>query len=527
MMDTFPLGPPGWLIVTICALMFGPIPEADGARGDELIVGEDQPPPHFNPVYADDMYVVRAIELIYDGLVGYDLANKAGTPQLARAWRYDAALPGFEFELREDVRWHDGAPFTSRDVVFTVGLMRTSHLWFRDLVADARPSGDHRVTLQYVRPPDDPAEALTDLTFKILPSHLFPPGTTRILPTDRINAHPIGTGPYRFVEQDGDRVFLTRAEGPRPRSASIERLQLHGASEKDLQKDSLRTKLLGMIVRLRPKDVKEVDRELGKVEVFEYASLNWWYLAYNHRRPHVRDLAVREAITLALDREKMRDAHLGDGWTISGPFAHRDLRNPQAAPPRPHDPAAARARLLEAGYRTNTEGRLLDPHGRAVSLRLLVQPPLGQSAALFTDMQNQLKAIGVELHVDKPADIPAWRSIVKRGDGYDMVVGRWRPNPGDFIRPLFHSTGDLNWFGYRNPAIDKLLDAYRDATTGQDRRARLIELHRALAADLPYTFLWSLNDYSAYRKEEFERLNLIHPYYYFTHVHQWRRRSRR
>lgn len=526
MTKTLPLFRPGWLLAMLCVLTCGSITEAYGARGEELIIGEDHPPPHFNPVQADDMYTVRAIELIYDGLVGYDLANKAGAPQLARAWHYDATLPGFEFELREDVRWHDETPFTARDVVFTVGLMRTKHLWFRDLIAEASALGDHRVRLRYTRPPDDPAEALTDLTFKILPSHLFPVGTTRILSTDRINAHPIGTGPYQFVEQDGDRVFLTRAQGPRPRVASIERLQLHGASEKDLQKDSLRTKLLGMIVRLRPKDVKEVDRELGDVEVFEYASLNWWYLAYNHRRPHVRDRAVREAITLALDREKMRNAHLGEGWTISGPFAHRDLRNPRAVEPRPYDPAAARARLAEAGYVTSADGRLLDPKGQMVSLRLLVQPPLGQSAALFTDMQSQLKAIGIELHVAKPADIPAWRSLVKRGDGYDMVVGRWRPNPGDFIRPLFHSTGEFNWFGYRNPSIDGLLDAYRDATSGQDRRTRLTELHRALAADLPYTFLWSLNDYSAYRKEEFERLNLIHPYFYFTHVQQWRRRGR-
>lgn len=516
-----------WLLCLLAACVGTPTAVGAAEAGGDLVVGEDQAPAHFNPIDPDDMYVVRAIELVYDGLLGYNRANQAGEPQLARSWRFDPALPGFVFELRGDVTWHDGKPFTSADVVFTVDLMREGQIWFRDFVASARAVGPHRVELRLARRPDEPADVLPELTFKILPRHALPTGATRISPTDPINAEPIGTGPYRYVERDGDRVLFERADGPRPRMALLDRIQLHAGADKDLQNDSLRGGLLSSVIRVRPKDVKVIEAAGKDLAVFEYDSLNWWFLAYNHRNPNVRNRAFRDALTRAIDREALRRAHLGDGWTISGPFAFLDMRNTPSIKPRPHDVAAAKAAFRKAGY-TLRGDHLVGPRGRAVRLRLLVQPPLGQNPAMFTDLEAQLRAVGIGLQIDYAADIPSWRQRVRRGDGYDMVLGRWRPTPGDFLRPLFHSRGELNWFGYRNTTLDAQLDAYRNASDGESRRAALEALHRSLAADLPYTFLWSLKDFSAYRKRSYALLDLIHPFHYFSHVDHWyKKRAKR
>lgn len=518
----------GLICLALAAAVGLPAASADDLpRGGQLMIGEDQRPQHFNPVHLNDMYTVRVVDLLFDGLVGYDIANQASQPALARAWRYDRALPGFVFDLRDDVTWHDGAPFTADDVVFTVDVMRNGKSWFSETVRGAEADGKHRVSIRLAQRPDDPQRALADLVFKILPRHAFPRGTRAVLPTDRFNQRPIGTGPYRLDEARDTTVSLVRADGPRPREGHLDSIRLHGAADKDLQKDSLRQGLLGMVVRVRPKDVKELRNARSELEVFEYASLNWWYLAFNHRNAPVRDKAFRQAVAFALDRDALRMAHLGQGWSISGPFAHQDLRNPRAVEPRARDLGKARDLLTGAGFRRDGQQRLVDSDGRPVRLRLLVQPPLGQHDGLLTDLVAQFAELGIAIEVDKAPDIAAWRATVRRGDGYDLVLGRWRSTRGDFLRPLFRTGGQQNWVGYGNPELDRLLDELRASEDAVARQKTMKALNVLLADELPYVFLWSLKDFSAYDRRSYQNLNLIHPFHYFSHVHHWARGERR
>jgi len=100
-----------------------------------------------------------------------------------------------------------------------------------------------------------------------------------------------------------------------------------------------------------------------------------------------------------------------------------------------------------------------------------------------------------------------------------MVLHMWSFKRFENLFPLFHSTGDRNFVGYSNPTVDTLLDRSRAARDAESLRKFYQGLHKELARDLPYTFLWSLNARTAIASKY--RNVYITPHYYFTTVHEW------
>ena len=167
--------------------------------GGEYIEGIVGQPLHVNPVLAQSNNADEDLsQLVYSGLLKYDGQGNL-IPDLAESYDISDDKMTYTFHLRHGVTWHDGQPFTSADVVFTTNLisdpaykspLRTNWQGITTSAVD-----DYTVTFQVQTPY---VGLLNNLTFGILPKHIWDSVTADKFSLTDLNLEPIGTGPYKY-----------------------------------------------------------------------------------------------------------------------------------------------------------------------------------------------------------------------------------------------------------------------------------------------------------------------------------------
>ena len=487
------------------------------AQGQVFRYPEDTRPSSLLPFFAEDMSSVRMVELIFDGLV---FKNKRGDIEggLATSWRVDPGNRGIQFTLRSGVKWHDGQPFTARDVVFTVEAAKNKNTIFTgsgkfNFIASARAEGKNKVHFTFTRSiTDSPSR----FTFKILPKHKFNgPAINR---RDRFNRRPIGTGPYRVTRFTLRKITLeVNQDYWKPGKAA--RVVMQHTPDKTAQVNLLQYSGgkagVQAVIFLPPKNIPLFENS-DSIALEPYHTVSWWYLAYNHGNPALGDVVVRNAIALAIDREEILQANLGRGDILSGPFTESspfydfdvELRQPEVQ--------RAKSILEEAGYKLKSGVRSKGKNTLSFSFALDKEMPEQQN--LFLAIQASLKKIGVKV-TPKYLDHAAYKETVWKRRKFDLTLNVWSFEEVEDVRPLFHSQGSLNFINYKNAEVDRILDQAKQSNDYKTYKRKMKALHALVNKDLPYLFLWSLDVYSGVSKRV--REVFIAPYYYFTSFREW------
>ncbi len=486
--------------------------------GEPLKYAEEQMPNSLNPFFAENMMAERLLELVFDNLVG---ENKYGKKEgrLAKSWKIAKNKMSVTFELRKDITWHDGKPFTSDDVVFTIKAAKDPKTVFlkKDgfgVFEKVEALGKHKVKFTFKLPIAEPTERFN---WKVLPKHKFK-GTT-IKPTNPFNSKPVGTGPFRVTKATGKQVRMKRHK-KYWRKVKIDGVFMQQIPDRNNQLELLQLGGLDAVVIVRPKDVPELER-VKSVKLYPYSTVNWWYVAYNFDHPLLNEQGIREAITYALNRQDLLMAHLGTGDILSGPFTQASPFYNWEVKPRPYDPSRATAILEDLGW--NKKGKWLKKDGKKLTLKLSVEKGGQEIRGLCLDIQSQLKQVGIELKV-KFLDSSKFTSRVFKKKKFDLALHQWSFRRYENLYPLFHSSGNRNFIEYQNPTVDTLLDRSRKARDSESLRKFYQGLHKELHRDQPYTFLWSLNARTAVASKF--RDVYITPHYYFSTIHEWKTRGR-
>ncbi len=495
-------------------LVFGVCAEA---HGQHLKVAEDVAPATLNPAYRTSMVETRLNELMFLGLFRDD-RQLDPAPGLAERWTTSEDGRRLAVTLGNHT-WHDGEPVTSADVAFTVAALkhptsRSPELRKVDFIQEVVVTDDKRFELVFDAPLRDPARRLS---FKVLPRHAFP-SAPPLAARDDFRRRPVGSGPFSFARasRDGGGLSLRRmGEAP----GGIQTMDVRFIEDKARQFQTLQFGGVDAIVRVLPKQRAEV-LGLGTVDLHPYESLSWWYLGVNHQEPGLSDARVRRAIAHALDRDELRTTHLGEGTTISGPFAPRSPFYDLSVAPYPHDPARVDALMAEAGF-SKKKGRF-SFKGKPWKLRLVLSSSLDAYQDVCIDLQSRLQRAGfdVELVWLDPA---AYTDRVLGKGAFDLTIDSWTFDESSNIYPLFHSKGTKNFIRYQNAEMDRLLDESRVAKDPERFLETYMGVHRLAHEDLPYVFLWSVRSYSAITRE-LTGVD-IHPFRYFTWVEKWRFRG--
>lgn len=481
--------------------------------GEPLKYAEEQMPNSMHPFFAENMVAERMLELIFDSLVGEDkYGNFEG--RLAEKWEVAKDRMSVTFTMRKGLKWHDGQPITCDDVVFTVkAAQNPKTIFFQkssyEYIKDVRKVGEDQVTFEFTMPLTNP---LTKFAWKVLPKHKF--ANDALLPTDAFAADPVGSGPFRVVQATGKQVKFEKYKDYY-RQAQADGVFMQQIPDRNAQLELLQLGGLDAVIIVRPKDVPELER-VRSVKLYPYSTVNWWYIAYNFANPHLAEAEVREAITFALNRIDLLMAHLGTGDILSGPFTQASPFYNWEVKPRPYDPKRAMSLLEGLGYQK--KGPFYQKDGKPLSFTLLVEKGGQEIRGLCLDIQSQLKQVGIKLDV-KFEDSAKFNELVFKQKKFDMVLHMWSFKRFENLFPLFHSSGDRNFVGYANPTVDTLLDRSRQARDAESLRKFYQGLHKELARDLPYSFLWSLNARTAIASKY--RNVYITPHYYFSTVYEW------
>ena len=404
------------------------------------------------------------------------------------------AEPLMVFNLREGVRWHDGLPFTSKDVEFTYrALMDDATASPRksdfDYVQSVETPGLRTVRVTY-RKPYSPA--LNSWMIPILPAHILD-GKPQEWWTKNFNRKPIGTGPFRFGEwKTNEFVRVVRNpdyfRAPAPWLDSIVFRSLP---------DQLSLRLAFM--------TKQVDfwaaepwavstfRTDARFDIFSAPSNSYTYVGWNLKRPLFQDEKVRQALAHAVDVPSMVKYILyGNGIQSTGIFTPQMwFFNPNVIP-FTYDPEKASALLDDAGWKRGSDGiRVKD--GQRFAFTLITNNGNEIRRDIATLVQDGFRKLGIDVKVELYEWAVFLKNHVNKGD-FDAIVLGWSLG-NDFDQfQIWHSSQtnpeQLNVVGYKNPEVDGLLETIRQ----EFDRDRIISLAGSLQSiiyrEQPYLFLY-------------------------------------
>jgi peptide/nickel transport system substrate-binding protein len=406
------------------------------------------------------------------------------------------AEPLVDFQLRDGVRWHDGVPFTAKDVVFTYqAIMDETVASPRkpdfDLIQNIETPDPHRVLVTY-RKPFSPA--LNSWMMPLLPAHILENKPAKWW-DDNFNRHPIGTGPFKFGSwKTNESLRLVPNE-----DYYLGRPWLDGIVFRFLP-DPIALRLAFLTHQtdywlVEPWAVSGF-KEDPRFTVFSYPSNSYNYIGWNLRNPLFQDLRVRTAFAHAVNVPEMIEYILyGNGVQSNGIFPpHFWFANPNIKP-IPYDPAEAKRLLDEAGWVPGPDGiRVKD--GKRMSFTLLANQGNEIRKDIATLVQDNLRSIGVEVKVE----IYEWAVFITRFINkleFEATVLGWVTPPDFDAFQVWHSSQtnpqQLNFVGYKNPEVDKLLENIRQEYDPERIRQMAGEIQRIIFEDQPYLFLFVSN----------------------------------
>jgi len=483
-------------LLAACAPAEGP-PDAGTAAAGERVVRMHitQDPASLSLIGKTDLNAEVVGIRLTDALVQYD-EKLVIRPLLAKSWEFSKSGRSITFKLRENVRWHDGEPVTSADVLFTIDKLREpeteNRTWAPDLrkLEKLEAPDEHTVVATYS---ELKADALEAWRTPILPAHVA--GRDEDLFNGEFARQPIGCGPFKFVHYiRGQEIVLEANDdywGGRP---EIDRLEIKIFSDQQTAYQALMTGDLHIMVMSA--NLWQQARESEHAERFEltsYKRYSAWTLGWNQKNnPFFGDARVRRAMVLALDRESFIEnvangmAHIGaTTFPPSSAWAAPDVE------PYGYDPDEARHLLSAAGWVDADGDGVRERDGQRLAFTLLVPVSTQQLTQWMADWQQQSwAAIGAEVTIIQ-LEWQAFRERRKERDFHVVAQTFHFTDPDMYV--LYHSSemeSGYNFWSNDDPEIDRLLDAVRYTFDPDQRLAEMHRLQRRLHEQEPVTALF-------------------------------------
>ncbi|MCM2356818.1 MAG: peptide-binding protein [Geobacteraceae bacterium] len=498
----------GWLASLLIALFLlaacdggrkaaPPVQRGPGtpAQGDALVVGSIGEPSTLLPLLASDNASHEVAGRIYNGLVRYD-KNLNLEGELAESWDVSGDGLTITFHLRKGVKWHDGQEFTSRDVMYTYRVTidpktPTAYADAFKQVQSAVAPDLHTFRVTYAKPF---APALESWGMAILPAHLL---EGKDITTSELARRPVGTGPYTFKEWvAGQKITLEANRDYYEGRPWIDRyiyriIPDNSTMYMELKAGALDMMGLSPVQYQRQTETSEFRARFNK---YRYPASAFTYLGYNLRHPLFADRRVRQALTAAINKaEIVHGVLLGMGQVAHGPYKPGTWAyNPQVRDFE-YNPERARQLLAEAGWReTNGEG-ILVREGKPFRFTILTNQGNTERLKTAQIVQRRLKKVGIDVKIR----VIEWASFLSQfidKGNFEAVMLGWTISPDPDMFDIWHSskTGpkELNFIGYKNPEVDRLLEEGRGTFDQEKRRRCYWRIQEILAQDQPYTFLY-------------------------------------
>jgi len=431
--------------------------------------------------------------------------------QLAELFPVAEHNPIIDFHLRKGVLFHDGHEFDAGDVKFTYeSIMSPKNLSPR--TSDFEPIKNvdivdaHTVRVIYKRLF---SPAINAWTMGILPEHLLNEqamkkemdarGLSEVarnaygMRDSQFNRSPIGSGRFRFVEWQSDEfIHLKRNEDYWEGPPEYHDFYMRIIPDLLTQEMEFRSGAIDYY-GAQPYQVARY-KEDSKYQSFSSLGFGYTYIGYNNRRPLFEDPEVRKALGMAINVDDFIKYLLyGEGERITGPYPKNTQWYDPTVEPLPYDSGGARKLLEAKGWQLNADG-WLEKDGKIFEFNLITNSGNPIRKNIMTIAQNAWKKIGVKCNTQYFEWAVFLKDFVNTAQ-FDAVVLGWSMGIDPDLFQLWHSSQagpqQLNFTGYNNPIADDLIVRIRQEYNLDVQRELAHQLHRLIAEEQPYTFLYA------------------------------------
>ena len=505
----------------------------------------------YGPVYGRDYQEEKRVtNLMFDKLINSDNSNKpvpvivTEIPSLGD-FKTNVTTGALEyiFTIRDDIYWYirgkKAQKLTAQDVEFTYNVLKNDNVdSYNDKlrikpIADIKAISNNQIKVSFHK---YSANNFAALTFHILPSFYQYEtlgdrySIKKIDPFFHSENQILTTGRYyaSILYKDGTITNLVRndeyyLQEYKPRIKEID-IRYNGDLA-TIVNDFLAgyNNLLTDVPISRIQDIQNKNN----LNVIEYKEYSIQFLAINFDRKPLDDVRFREAMTLAINKDKMNHTIFQNRARLSSgpipplsPFYNHIVDTQLSSDGRGRfgDPDMANEILDEAGYKMSSDGtrRKNGP----ISLDLVYLAGDNIDNTISGDIQEYLKDIGIEVNlVEREYD--EFHTLVYEKQDFDLALIEFKFGADPNISPLFKTGGEFNISGYSDKTIDDLLDR---ATVGdKDGKGKIYkEIHRKFAMeDFAGLFLWQKPYYVACENTLRINENNLHKVHIFMDMHKW------
>lgn len=464
--------------------------------GDAIVTASISDARTLIPILASDSASSDVCGMIFNGLVKYDKdINIVG--DLAQSWEILKSGIVMVFHLRKNVKWHDGRPFTARDVEFT----------YKKLIdPDVKTpySGDFERIEKF--------ELLDDYTFRVTYKEPFSPALSswgmwimpeHILKNEDFNKtgfsrNPIGTGPYKFKSwKTGEKIELVSNNDYFEGRPFIDRYICRIIPDDatiflELQVEGVDMAILTPLEFTRQTDNAFFREHYNK---FRYPSFGYTYMGYNLTNPLFQDVRVRRAINYAVNKKEIVGTVLfGLGRVTTGPFMMDSWAYNKDVKPASFDVKRSKELLAEAGWQDRNRDGWLEKDGKVFEFTVLVNQGNVDRLRCAEMIQGYLKDIGMKMRI-RTLEWSVMISDFISKRRFDAVLMGWFLSRDPDNYDIWHSSktreGEFNFVGYKNEEVDRLLVEGRRTFDQAKRAAIYHRIHELIYEDQPYLFLYS------------------------------------
>jgi peptide/nickel transport system substrate-binding protein len=465
-----------------------------GAPDDVLVVGQVAEPRTLDPATVTSTNDFRILVNMYEGLTRFRAGSLDVEPALAERWEILDGGRTYVFHLRRGVSFHDGTPLDAEAVKFN----------FERLLDPKHPAaGTGPFPLAFFFAAVKAVEVVDPLTVRfrldepfapLLSNLAYPAGlivSPKAVTEDGrdFGRAPVGTGPFRFAAWESERqVKLERFDGYWGDKPRLSALVFRPIADPSARAAEMLAGGLDLMPEVPADDIASFG-DRSRFALHEAAGPHLWYLTLNAGRGPLKDLRVRRAVNLAIDKNAIVEAVLrGTASVPAGPVpAAFGPASDERLEPYAHDPAKARALIEEAGAAGATLTLLASDGGSG-----MLEP-----IAMATAIQADLAKVGLKVVV-RTMEWNAYLARVNGGLGdADMAEMAWMTNDPDTLPYLALRSaatpdkGGFNTGGYVNPKLDDLLERARRETDATARAALYREVDRIGHDDAPWALVAS------------------------------------
>jgi len=483
---------------------------ADDAEVDSTFVfAASSDPVSLDPAFASDGESFRVARQIFEGLVGVKAGSADPAPALAESWEQSEDGLSYDFTLKEGVTFHDGTDFDAEAVCYNFDRWYN----FTGVAASEATSYYYGALFRaYAAEPEGavyasctPGDSPTDVTVTLaqpfagfiaalsLPAFSMQSptalakynaddmGGTAEAPalTEYGQAHPVGTGPFSFESWEvGAQVELTAYEDYWGEQGDVQEIIFRVIDDPQARRQSLEAGTIDGYDLVSPADTEALAAD--GFQIVPRDPFTILYLGLNQQIPELQDIRVRQAITMAIDKQQLIDQTLPEGTELATQFIPPVVAGyNEDVTTYDYDPEAAKDLLAEAGYPDGFSIKFNYPTG-------VSRPYMPTPEEVFTNISAQLEEVGITVDPQPNAWSPDYLDRIRSGADHGLHLLGWTGDYNDtdnFVGVFFGA--ESNEFGFNDPELFDALSEARGVSSVEEQTPLYEDINEQVALLIP------------------------------------------